>query len=109
MFCTHVPATFRPYPNTDRWQVEDVLVHNMICADKPALMDPKAYFLCTGHYALTQGDVDEGVVRNEVKLTLEQLSPCHYFYFKRNGFGRLREPKKRHRPAVRRRWQAAFG
>lgn len=43
------------------------MLENLTCAHKPDIMDPQASFSCTGNYSLTQDNVDQGVVVNEVR------------------------------------------
>ena len=56
----------RSITSTDWRQVLSGSVRNVTCAEMPVLLDPDARISCSGHYVLTQGDVDEGMVTNEV-------------------------------------------
>lgn len=47
-------------------QVLSELVQNITCTQQPFLLDPAESFSCSGGYVLTQQDVDEGTVSNEV-------------------------------------------
>lgn len=47
-------------------QVLSGSVRNVTCAEMPVLLDPGAYVSCLGHYVLTQEDIDESMVTNEV-------------------------------------------
>ncbi|CAN0246574.1 unnamed protein product, partial [Ectocarpus sp. 8 AP-2014] len=49
-------------------------VQNVTCAENPLTLDPGASFSCSGHYVLTQGDVDQGVVTNEVIVKAQDPS-----------------------------------
>lgn len=51
-------------------QVLSESVQNVTCAEMPVLLDPEAYVSCSGHYVLTQEDIDEGMVTNEVGIYL---------------------------------------
>lgn len=53
---------------SDSRQVLSESVRNVTCASMPVLLDPEASASCIGYYVLTQGDVDEGIVTNEVGI-----------------------------------------
>ncbi|CAM9245227.1 unnamed protein product [Ectocarpus sp. 13 AM-2016] len=49
-------------------------VQNVTCAKIPLTLDPGVSFSCSGNYVLTQRDIDQGVVTNEVIVKAQDPS-----------------------------------